>query len=135
MKRIPYGLTDFVRIRREDWYFVDKTKYIEILENYPDNYVMFLRPRRSGKTLFLAILDAYYNVQFKDDFDLLFKDTYIHTHKTKEANSYYILKFDFSVVSTKGDIDENFSRYCNIRIEHFLKKYSFDIKIDKQKDS
>jgi len=89
MKRIPYGLTDFVRIRTEDWYFVDKTKYIEVLENYPDNYVMFLRPRRFGKTLFLAILDAYYNVQYRDDFDLLFKDTYIHAHKTKEAGSYY----------------------------------------------
>ena len=77
-----------------DYYFVDKTKFIEYLESYADRYVLFLRPRRFGKTLFLAILDAYYNVSFKDKFDLLFKGTYIHNNKTKEANSYYMLKKD-----------------------------------------
>ena len=131
MKRIPYGLTDFVRIRRKDWYFVDKTKYIEILENYPDNYVMFLRPRRFGKTLFLAILDAYYNVQFKDDFDLLFKDTYIHTHKTKEANSYYILKFDFSVVDTI-DVEKSFLFEIELKTKSFVKRYNLNISTSKE---
>jgi len=129
MKRIPYGLTDFVRIRREDWYFVDKTKYIEILENYPDNYVMFLRPRRFGKTLFLAILDAYYNVQFKDDFDLLFKDTYIHTHKTKEAGSYYVLSFNFSVIDVRN-VNYSFLHHIELEVNSFIKRYSLDIKID-----
>ena len=129
MKRIPYGLTDFVRIRREDWYFVDKTRYIEVLENYPDNYVMFLRPRRFGKTLFLAILDAYYNVQFKDDFDLLFKDTYIHTHKTKEANSYYILMFNFSVVDTR-EVERSFLHHIKLKVDSFIRRYGFDIEID-----
>ena len=129
MKRIPYGLTDFVRIRREDWYFVDKTRYIEVLENYPDNYVMFLRPRRFGKTLFLAILDAYYNVQFKDDFDLLFKDTYIHTHKTKEANSYYMLMFNFSVIDTR-EVERSFLHHIKLEVNSFIKRYNFDIELD-----
>ena len=129
VKRIPYGLTDFVRIRTEDWYFVDKTKYIEILENYPDNYVMFLRPRRFGKTLFLAILDAYYNVQFKDDFDLLFKDTYIHAHKTKEANSYCMLMFNFSVVDTR-EVKRSFLHHIKLKIDSFIEIYNLDIKID-----
>ncbi|WOE69039.1 AAA family ATPase [Hydrogenimonas thermophila] len=131
MKRIPYGLTDFVRIRTEDWYFVDKTKYIEILENYPDNYVMFLRPRRFGKTLFLAILDAYYNVQFKDDFDLLFKDTYIHSHKTKEANSYYVLRFDFSVVDTL-DVEKSFLFEIELKTKSFVKRYNLNISTSKE---
>jgi len=126
MKKIPYGLTDFVRIRTEDWYFVDKTKYIEVLENYPDNYVMFLRPRRFGKTLFLAILDAYYNVQFKDDFDLLFKDTYIHSHKTKEANSYHILRFDFSVVDTM-DVEDSFLYEIKLNCNSFIEVYDLNI--------
>ncbi|SFP94836.1 AAA family ATPase [Hydrogenimonas thermophila] len=129
MKRIPYGLTDFVRIRTEDWYFVDKTRYIEVLENYPDNYVMFLRPRRFGKTLFLAILDAYYNVQYRDDFDLLFKDTYIHSHKTKEANSYYMLMFNFSVVDTR-EVERSFLHHIKLKVDSFIRRYGFDIKID-----
>jgi len=129
MKRIPYGLTDFVRIRTEDWYFVDKTKYIEILENYPDNYVMFLRPRRFGKTLFLAILDAYYNVEFKDDFDLLFKDTYIYSHKTKEANSYYMLMFNFSVIDTQ-ETERSFLHHIKLEVNSFIEAYNFDIEID-----
>jgi len=131
MKRIPYGLTDFVRIRTEDWYFVDKTKYIEILENYPDNYVMFLRPRRFGKTLFLAILDAYYNVQFKDDFDLLFKDTYIHSHKTKEANSYNVLTFDFSVVDTM-DVEKSFLFEIELKTKSFIEIYKLEIPISNE---
>ena len=129
MKRIPYGLTDFVRIRREDWYFVDKTRYIEVLENYPDNYVMFLRPRRFGKTLFLAILDAYYSVQYKDDFDLLFKDTYIHSHKTKEANSYYMLMFNFSVVDIR-EVERSFLHHIELEVNSFIKNYNLDIEID-----
>jgi len=71
MKKIPYGISDFKRLKTEDFYFVDKTEYIEKLENY-GQYLMFLRPRRFGKSLFLAILDAYYNIQYRDDFDTIF---------------------------------------------------------------
>ncbi len=59
-------------------------------------------------------------------------DTYIYKNPTKEASSYYILKFDFSAVSTKGDIDDNFSYVCNVDIEVFLKKYKIDLEIDKK---
>lgn len=128
MRRVPYGLTDFVRIRREDWYFVDKTRFIETLENDSDNYVMFLRPRRFGKTLFLAILDAYYNVEYQDDFDWLFKDTYIHQHKTKEAGSYYVLKFDFSVVDTM-DVVDSFLYELELKSKSFVQRYHLNIEL------
>ena len=51
LKKIPYGLSDYKRIKSENYYFVDKTKYIEKLENLNENYMMFLRPRRFGKSL------------------------------------------------------------------------------------
>ena len=59
-KKIPYGLSDYKRIKSENYYFVDKTKYIQKLEDLNERYVMFLRPRRFGKSLFLAVLEGYY---------------------------------------------------------------------------
>ncbi|MBN2825076.1 MAG: AAA family ATPase, partial [Campylobacterales bacterium] len=50
MKKIPYGISDFIRLKSENFYFIDKTPYIEIIENYPSSYLMFLRPRRFGKS-------------------------------------------------------------------------------------
>ena len=59
-KKIPYGLSDYKLIKSENYYFVDKTKYIQKLEDLNERYIMFLRPRRFGKSLFLAVLEGYY---------------------------------------------------------------------------
>ena len=61
MRLIPYGETDYVTIRKENSYYVDKTAFIPYFENAA-KYIMFLRPRRFGKSLFLNTLDAYYDV-------------------------------------------------------------------------
>ena len=75
MKRIPYGLSDFKRVLKENYYYVDKTQYIPLLEEY-GNFLYLIRPRRFGKSLFLNMLDFYYNVKYEKEFDLL-KDLYI----------------------------------------------------------
>ena len=59
-KRVPYGVSDFLRVIRENQYYVDKTMYIPLLEAQPDNLI-FIRPRRFGKSLFLSMLEAYYD--------------------------------------------------------------------------
>lgn len=71
MKAIPYGISDFPRIRREDYYYVDKTRYIELMERQP-SYLFLIRPRRFGKSLFLAILETYYSIDYADCFDELY---------------------------------------------------------------
>ena len=53
-KRIPCGVSDFAKLRRDNCYFVDKTAYLEKLEQI--DYPIFLRPRRFGKSLFTEIL-------------------------------------------------------------------------------
>ncbi len=68
------------------------------------SFLFFIRPRRFGKSLFLNMLAFYYDIYYKDEFEAVLGDTYIYKNPTKEASSYYILKFDFSAVSTKGDI-------------------------------
>jgi hypothetical protein len=78
------------------------------------------------------MLDFYYNVKYKDDFDLL-KDCYIYKNPTPLKNGFHIMKFDFSAVSTQGDVNENFSRYCNSNIQKFLDTYNFNFKINQDK--
>ena len=127
MKLLPYGISDFKDVV-SNCYYIDKTIFLSKLENY-GRFLYLIRPRRFGKSLFLNMLDFYYNVKYKDEFDLL-KDLYIYKNPTKERNSYHILKFDFSAVSTIGDVDNNFNDYCNRKILKFIKEYSLNIKID-----
>ena len=128
MKKIPYGISDFYLIQTENYYFTDKTKFIEELEN-DGLYQMFLRPRRFGKSLFVAILDAYYNISYKNDFKKLFGDTYIGKKPTKEQGSYFILKFDFSIVSIE-DVNDRFTHYIKSKLESFIKSYKLDIELE-----
>ena len=81
MKQIPYGLTDFGRIQKENYYYVDKTMFIEKIEMQP-SYLFLIRPRRFGKSLTLAMLEAYYDVRYADQFDELFIDMSICWEKT-----------------------------------------------------
>ena len=62
-KKIPYGLTDYLRIVTEDYYYVDKTRYIEDLEKTAA-FLFLIRPRRFGKSLFLNMLYCYYDVSY-----------------------------------------------------------------------
>jgi hypothetical protein len=126
MKKIPYGISDFKRLKTENYYFIDKTKYIEELENYTSPYLMFLRPRRFGKSLWIAILEAYYDIYFKSEFEEIFKDTYILNHKTKEASSYMVLRFDFSAVDIYS-VEESFRYDLKLTLERFVRRYKLNI--------
>ena len=85
MKQIPYGITDFSRIQKENYYYVDKTMFIEKIEMQPP-YLFLIRPRRFGKSLTLAMLEAYYDVNHAEQFDELFGQLYIGQHPTKLHN-------------------------------------------------
>ena len=76
MKKLPYGISDYERIQENDYYYVDKTKYIEKLENLAEPYIIFLRPRKFGKTLFTSTLENYYDIKKVDKFDKKYKETY-----------------------------------------------------------
>ncbi len=102
-KRIPYGLQNFTQIRAENCYYIDKTQYIEKLENQESWYQVFLRPRKFGKSLWIDTLATYYDTRRADDFDRLFGDLYIGKHPTPLRNSYYILRFNFSGIQTSDE--------------------------------
>jgi hypothetical protein len=128
-KKIPYGLSDYKLIKSENYYFVDKTKYIEKLEDANERYIMFLRPRRFGKSLFIAMLEGYYDTYYKKDFDLMFSDTYIGSNLTPKASSYLVMRFDFSGIDI-NDVENDFKYYLNIILTSFIEKYNLDIQIN-----
>ena len=123
MKALPYGISDFPRVMREDYYYVDKTRFIEMLERQPP-YLFLIRPRRFGKSLFLVMLEAYYSIDYADRFKELFGELYIGQHPTKRHNSYMILRFNFSAISSKlEDVERSFSEYCCMVMKNFILKY------------
>ena len=122
---IPYGDANFTAIRTEGYAYVDKTQFIEVLENTGLKFPFIIRPRRFGKSLFTAVLRAYYDISLADKFHIYFDGTYIGSHKTRLANSFYILKFDFSGLAT-GDLLDNFTANIKRSIRDFIVRYSFE---------
>ncbi|MDR3266525.1 MAG: AAA family ATPase, partial [Tannerella sp.] len=105
IKKLPYGTSNFESLVTEDYYFVDKTRYIELIENEQNKTVFFTRPRKFGKSLFLSMLSYYYDALFAPKFDTLFGNLYIGKHPTKKKNNYLVIKFNFSGLDTSTEED------------------------------
>jgi hypothetical protein len=98
----PYGTADFYRIITTNNVYIDRTHYIPLLEKKGDTLI-FLRPRRFGKSLLISMLENYYDVRKADAFDRLFGHLAIGQNPTPRHNRYFILRWNFSVVETAGD--------------------------------
>ena len=132
MKKLPYGVSDYERLIKNDYYYVDKTMYIEKLENLAEPYIMFLRPRKFGKTLFTSMIENYYDIKKVDEFEKLYKDTYIGKNPTKLKNSYHILKFNFSGIDTTDDETtiKGFKNEVASSIKLFVEKYELNFYVN-----
>jgi uncharacterized protein YqfB (UPF0267 family) len=128
--KLPYGISDFNDIRTEHFFYVDKTMYIEKLERLNSKYLFFIRPRRFGKSLFLSMLEHYYDLNKKDDFDRLFGDLYIGKHPTERRNKYFILYLDFSGLDTSDSslLKRSFQKRFKGTVIRFLNKYADHLK-------
>ena len=112
MKKIIYGNSNFRKIKiNNDYLYIDKTNFIEKLENLNEDFVIFLRPRRFGKSLFLSTLHYYYDEHAKGEFEKLFADTYIGKNPTPLKNSYRILFFEFSGINIDGGIENIYNGF------------------------
>ena len=101
-RKVPYAVGNFEEIRKNNYYFVDKTRFIRNLEKY--KAPAFLRPRRFGKTLWCSILECYYDVNRAGRFDELFGGLDIGRAPTPERNQYMVMRFNFSEVRVSADI-------------------------------
>jgi hypothetical protein len=124
-KRVLYGTASYEEIVQKNGYFVDKTAYIEKLEDVGNP--VFLRPRRFGKSLLCRMLECYYDVSRRDDFERLFGHTYIGQHPTPLHNAFLVLHIDFSTVEPSANLEEikeNFNNTCNLWIKNLVHRNS-----------
>ncbi|HBF06495.1 MAG TPA: AAA family ATPase, partial [Prevotella sp.] len=124
VKRVPYGVSDFVSVIEQNQYYVDKTMFLPDLEKQPDN-LFFIRPRRFGKSIFLSMLYSYYDCNQKNKFETLFGDLWIGKHPTSLQGTYQVLFLDFSQITGKIDIlEERFNAYLCIKLDSFVEQYA-----------
>ena len=123
VKNIPYGVANFEQLRNENLYYVDKTMYLPLLENM-SNYLFLIRPRRFGKSVFVSMMQAYYDIAKADRFDTLFDGLWIKEHPTPLKNAFQMIYFDFSIISARqGKLENSFNDYCGIVMDSFIKRY------------
>ena len=130
--KMPYGISKYEKIVNDGYYYVDKTMYIEKLENLPETSIIFLRPRKFGKTLFTSVLENYYDKNKADKFESLYGNTYIGKNPTKLKNTYCILRFNFSGINTENEETtmRGFKEKVSIFIDSFAKKYGIDFYVN-----
>mgnify|MGYP000704239282 FL=1 len=123
-KRIPYGMMNFIDVREDDCYYVDKTHYIPLIEN-ANKYFFYIRPRRFGKSLTISMLHHYYNILEADKFEKWYGDLYIGKHPTPERNSYLIIYLNFAVVNAElNSYRQSLDAHCNTEFNFFCDVYA-----------
>jgi hypothetical protein len=119
MKKIPYGITDFRELRNGDYYYVDKTGFIEALLNM--DYPAIFRPEGMGKSLFASTLKYYLDYKYEDEFNFLFEGTYIGEYPEVWQNSLAVLSLDFSeLTSDPKEFREDFDAFIYRKFEEFI---------------
>ena len=120
--RIPYGEADIGRILRNGWLYVDKTRFVRRLEE--ERYALLIRPRRFGKSLWVSLLENYYDRFWADGFDATFAGTHIGRNPTEERSRYVTLRFNFSMVSDVLEtLEQRFESYCFTVLRHALERH------------
>lgn len=123
-KRIPYGMMNFIDVREDNCYYVDKTHYIPLIEN-ANKYFFYIRPRRFGKSLTISMLHHYYNILEADKFEKWYGDLYIGKHPTPERNSYLIIYLNFAVVNAElNSYRQSLDAHCNTEFNFFCDVYA-----------
>ena len=92
MKRIPIGLSNFKHLIEEDFYYFDKTKFIDEIIQDGAQVKLFTRPRRFGKTLNMSMLKYFFDIKEAEENRKIFKDLYIEkTESFKEQGQYPVI--------------------------------------------
>ena len=128
MRKLPNGISNYEKLIEENRIYVDKTMYIEKMEDLADSTIMFLRPRKFGKTLFTSTLECYYDKNRADKFEKLFGNTYIGKNPTPNKNRYCILRFNFSGISTNTveETMKGFREKVDLGINRFVTDYEIE---------
>ncbi|MDY5188591.1 MAG: AAA family ATPase [Succinivibrio sp.] len=133
----PYGDYSFENFNKENAAFVDKTGFIEVIDNLDTKYPVLLRPRRFGKSTFVQMLDYFYDIAKKDQYDEVFRGTKIHEMNLPSHNSYHVISFEFSEIfgNTSQELIKKFSSNILGSIRDFRTRYKdFEFDIESRKN-
>lgn len=122
----PYGMSDFGTLIREGYFYQDRSDRIALLEQ-TGRQLVFVRPRRFGKSLLLSMLDHYYDIRQADQFEALFGGLAIGQDPTPLHNQYLILRWDFSLIKAQGEVgnvEAAVHQHVNDRLRAFCHEYA-----------
>ena len=123
----PYGLSDFGTLIEQDYWYLDRSDRIADIEA-AGLQLIFLRPRRFGKSLLLSMLEHYYDLARADQFEMLFGQLAVGRNPTPLHNQYFVMKWDFSLVPAQGevhDIERALHRHINAAIHACAARYGW----------
>lgn len=130
--KFPYGISDFYKIITEGYLYIDRTDRISLLEE-AGSTLLFLRPRRFGKSLLLSLLENYYDVAKAGEFERLFGHLAVGHNPTPLHNRYLVMRWDFSDVAPHHNVDQmqqNLFDHINDRIKLFAQRYADILKTE-----
>ena len=119
--QVPFEMGQFPSVRRDRFYYADKTRFVRVLEEKV-RFAFFVRPPRFGKTLWLTTLNAYYSRTAAGKFETVFAGTDIGTEPTRNRSRYMVLYLDFSEIKQvpPTTLEESFERYCGTQLKDAL---------------
>lgn len=123
--KFPYGLSDFGTLIGEGYWYQDRTDRLAAIEE-AGRQLIFLRPRRFGKSLLLSMLEHYYDLNRAEQFESLFGRLAVGREPTPLRNAYFVMKWDFSLVPAHGeiaDIEAAVHQHLNDCIQDFAQRY------------
>lgn len=116
LKKLPIGIESFSEIQSNNYYYVDKTKLIEMLLDHPDKVNLFTRPRRFGKTLNISMLHSFFEIGTNPtQFDGLY------VSKNKSLCDNYLGQYPVIAISLKG-VDENNFENAYALLENIIRE-------------
>ena len=127
MKRIGIGVSDFKHLIEEDFYYFDKTKFIDEIVKDGAQVKLFTRPRRFGKTLNMSMLKYFFDIKKADENRKLFKDLYIEeTESFKEQGQYPVIFL--SLKDLKATTWEEMGEKIVVTLSDFFSEYYYLLK-------
>ena len=124
MKRIGIGLSDFKHLIEEDFYYFDKTKFIDEIIKDGAQVKLFTRPRRFGKTLNMSMLKYFFDIKEAEENRKLFKNLYIEKTETFKEQGQYPVVF-LSLKDLKATTWEEMERKIIIILSDFFSEYEY----------
>ena len=124
MKRLAIGVSDFKKIIEGDFYYFDKTKFIEEIIKDGSEVKLFARPRRFGKTLNMSMLKYFFDIENKEENKEIFKDLYIEkTEAFKEQGQYPVIFL--SLKDLKASTWEEMEEKITVILSELFSEYGY----------